>query len=97
LPPLTNHFSFNVDSQAELENRRQNWLDEGLDVFEIDHNWCHSIYTSDPDGNAIEFCNTTGTFSRQDREQALAALELAEFKPSPEPAMMKLWKAAKPQ
>jgi catechol 2,3-dioxygenase-like lactoylglutathione lyase family enzyme len=97
LPPLTNHFSFNVDSQAELENRRQNWLDEGLDVFEIDHNWCHSIYTSDPDGNAIEFCNTTGTFSRQDREQALAALELAEFKPSPEPAMMKLWKAPKPQ
>ena len=31
LPPLTNHFSFNVDSQAELESRRQNWLDEGLD------------------------------------------------------------------
>ena len=93
LPPMTNHFSFGVANTADLEVKRQRWLDEGLDVFEIDHNWCHSIYTSDPDGNTIEFCLTTGAFTAGDRDEALAALTLDVFEPSPEPAMMKLWEA----
>ncbi|MDC0148116.1 VOC family protein [Alphaproteobacteria bacterium] len=93
LPPMTNHFSFSVFSKAELNEKRQAWLQEGLDVFEIDHNWCHSIYTSDPDGNAIEYCLTTGGFSAQDRAQALATLDLETFQPSPEPGRMKFWKA----
>lgn len=93
LPPMTNHFSFSVSSKAELDEKRQAWLQEGLDVFEIDHNWCHSIYTSDPDGNAIEYCLTTGGFSAQDRAQALATLDLETFQPSPEPGRMKFWKA----
>lgn len=95
LPPMTNHFSFSVASTAELQAKRQDWLDEGLNVLEIDHNWCHSIYTSDPDGNAIEFCATTGEFTAQDRKHALATLDMEEFQPSPEPAMMKLWEADK--
>ena len=93
LPPMTNHFSFSVSSKAELDEKRQVWLQEGLDVFEIDHNWCHSIYTSDPDGNAIEYCLTTGVFSAQDRAQALATLDLETFQPSPEPGLMKFWEA----
>ncbi len=93
LPPMTNHFSFSVSSKAELDEKRQVWLQEGLDVFEIDHNWCHSIYTSDPDGNAIEYCLTTDVFSAQDRAQALATLDLETFQPSPEPGLMKFWKA----
>ena len=93
LPPMTNHFSFSVSRKAELNEKRQAWLQAGLDVFEIDHNWCHSIYTSDPDGNAIEYCLTTGGFSAQDRAQALATLDLGTFQPSPEPGRMKFWKA----
>ncbi len=93
LPPGTNHYSFDVSTQAELSAWRDRWNAAGLDVMEIDHNWCHSIYTRDPNGNMIEFCLTTGSFTAADRERALAALEETTFKPSPAPAMMKTWKA----
>ena len=74
VPDHINHISFDVKDRADLERRRQQWLDAGLDVLEIDHNWCHSVYTKDPNGNFVEFCLTTGSFSAADREAALAAL-----------------------
>ena len=95
LPPGTNHYSFSVDSKQELEDWKQKWLAAGLDVFEIDHNWCHSIYTRDPNGNSVEFCLTTGTFTETDRQRALDALSEKEFTPSPAPAFMQLWNAKK--
>ena len=95
LPPGTNHYSFSVDSKQELEDWKQKWLAAGLDVFEIDHNWCHSIYTRDPNGNSVEFCLTTGTFTETDRQRALDALAETEFAPSPPPAFMQLWNAKK--
>ena len=91
LPPLTNHYSFSVSSKEELGSWRKKWQAAGLNVFEIDHNWCHSIYTTDPSGNAVEFCLTTGSFDEADRERALAALEETEFNPSPPPALIKFW------
>jgi len=94
LPAMTNHFSFSVDTKDELEAKKQIWLAAGLKVFEIDHNWCHSIYTSDPNGNAVEYCLTTATFSADDRARALAALEETAFNPTPEPEFMKLWSPA---
>jgi catechol 2,3-dioxygenase-like lactoylglutathione lyase family enzyme len=93
MPPGTQHLSFDVDSKEELEQRRERWNAAGLDVLEIDHNWCHSVYTRDPNGNMVEFCLTTGSFSAGDRERALAALDETEMNPSPPPAMMKQWKA----
>ncbi|MDJ0919749.1 MAG: VOC family protein [Henriciella sp.] len=93
LPQGTNHYSFAVSSKEELEAWRKKWQAAGLGVFEIDHNWCHSIYTHDPDGNFVEFCLTTGQFDSADRERALSALDETEFKPSPPPALMKLWEA----
>lgn len=95
LPPGTNHYSFSVDSKQELEDWKQKWLAAGLDVFEIDHNWCHSIYTRDPNGNSVEFCLTTGTFTETDRQRALDALSETEFTPSPAPAFMQLWNTKK--
>jgi hypothetical protein len=70
---------------ADLQRRKQQWLDAGLKVLEIDHNWCHSIYTRDPNDNLVEFCATTGCFSDADRETALAALdaEVPAFSPPP--------------
>ena len=91
LPPMTNHYSFAVDSDEELAQWREKWRKAGLKVFEIDHNWCKSIYTTDPSGNAVEFCLTTGEFTPADRERALAALDETEFNPSPAPAYMKMW------
>ena len=93
LPPMTNHYSFNVDSVEELDAWRAKWQKAGLPVFEIDHNWCHSIYTTDPSGNAVEFCLTSGEFTEADRERAIAALNETEFNPSPPPAKVKIWKA----
>ena len=90
-PPMIFHYSFDVQSKEELETWRKKWLDAGLSVFEIDHNWCHSIYTTDPNGNAIEFCLTTGEFSEEDRARALVALDEKDFNPSPPPAHMQMW------
>lgn len=74
VPDQINHISFDVKGMDDLEQRKQHWLEAGLQVLEIDHNWCHSIYTKDPNDNLVEFCATTGSFSAADRETALAAL-----------------------
>ena len=78
VPDQINHISFDVTDKADLEHRKQSWLDAGLDVLEIDHNWCHSVYTKDPNDTVVEFCLTTGSFSADDREVALRALHSAE-------------------
>lgn len=91
LPAGTNHISFDVHSKDELNSWREKWNAAGLDVLEIDHNWCRSVYTRDPNNNMVEFCLTTGSFSEDDRTRALAALGETEFNPSPAPADIKVW------
>ncbi len=86
LPDHVNHIAFDVADMADLERRKQRWLDAGLQVMEIDHNWCYSIYTKDPNDNLVEFCATTGSFSAVDRETAIAALTATEPEFSPPPA-----------
>lgn len=96
LPDYVNHISFDVSSRADLENRKRQWLAAGLDVMEIDHNWCHSIYTKDPNDNLVEFCLTTGRFTAEDRSFALKQLEPAADRPefSKPPAKVQMHKAA---
>ena len=86
LPDQFNHVSFDVADINELQRRKQRWLDAGLEVLEIDHNWCHSIYTKDPNDVLVEFCVTTGSFTVEDRERALAALTESEPNFSTPPA-----------
>ena len=50
------------------------WLDAGYDVMEIDHNWCRSIYTRDPNGTVVEYCVTMGRFTQADKEWAHRAV-----------------------
>lgn len=95
MPMGTNHYSFAVSSREELDGWRERWTAHGLDVLEIDHNWCRSVYTRDPNDNMVEFCLTTGSFTSVDRERALAALGERAMQPSPAPAEMKHWPAAK--
>lgn len=92
LPDHINHIAFGVTSATELQLRKQRWLDEGLEVMEIDHNWCHSIYTRDPNDNLVEFCLTTGSFSASDRQRALAALTDDRLAFSPGPATVAIHK-----
>ncbi len=86
LPDHINHISFDATDMDDLQRRKQQWLDAGLDVMEIDHNWCYSIYTKDPNDNLVEFCVTTGAFTEDDRQTALKALESDDLPFSPPPA-----------
>ncbi len=90
LPDEMNHIAFAVTSEAELDARRGAWTAAGLSVMEVDHNWCRSIYTKDPNDNLVEFCLTTGTFTDADRLRAIEALKETEANYTPAPASMKV-------
>jgi catechol 2,3-dioxygenase-like lactoylglutathione lyase family enzyme len=74
LPMWTNHIAFDAADLDDLASRRQRWLDHGHTVSEIDHGWCTSIYTVDPNGILVEFCTTTAAFTPDDRIRALDVL-----------------------
>lgn len=92
LPDEMNHIAFAVKSEDELGARRAAWTAAGLSVMEVDHNWCSSIYTKDPNGNLVEFCLTTGTFTDADRQRAVAALNETTANFTPAPASMQIHK-----
>jgi catechol 2,3-dioxygenase-like lactoylglutathione lyase family enzyme len=87
LPEWTNHIAFGADSLDDLGVRRQRLLDAGYGVTEIDHHWCMSIYAMDPNGILVEFCTTTRSFTSQDSEYALAALDNDDMKDEPPPVI----------
>jgi catechol 2,3-dioxygenase-like lactoylglutathione lyase family enzyme len=93
LPDQINHISFDVKDMDDLQARKQRWLDAGLDVLEVDHNWCHSIYTKDPNNNLVEFCVTTGVFTEADREFALKQLSAQEPEFTKVPGNMEVHRA----
>ena len=93
VPDHINHIAFDVADMDELTARKQSWLDAGLDVLEIDHHWCYSIYTKDPNHNLVEFCLTTAEFTAADRERALAAMAETEAVFSEGPASIELHRA----
>jgi catechol 2,3-dioxygenase-like lactoylglutathione lyase family enzyme len=82
LPLFANHLAFRADDLDDIARKRQRLLDAGHTVSEIDHGWCTSIYTLDPNGILVEFCTTTAPFTQGDREQALALL--VDPAPTPE-------------
>ena len=65
-----NHLAFGASDLADLEASKQRWLSHGYDVAEIDHGWCTSIYTDDPNGIMVEFCTTTRAFTEDDHRKA---------------------------
>ena len=75
LPSWVNHLAFDAAGLADLEARREHWLDLGIDVVEVDHGFCVSIYATDPNGILVEWCTDTRPLTASDREAALAALE----------------------
>jgi len=69
-----NHVAFAATDLDDIERRKQAWLDGGVDVMEIDHGFCVSIYTMDPNGILVEFCTDTAPYTRADRDEALRIL-----------------------
>jgi catechol 2,3-dioxygenase-like lactoylglutathione lyase family enzyme len=74
LPIWVNHIAFTASDMSEIESRKQRWLDNGYDVMEIDHDWCYSVYTTDPNGTLVEFCYSTRPLNEEDRKAALEIL-----------------------
>ncbi len=75
LPPGVNHLAFTAADLSDLERRRNRWLAHGHDVREVDHGWCTSIYTVDPNGITVEFCTITRDLTEADARRALELLE----------------------
>jgi catechol 2,3-dioxygenase-like lactoylglutathione lyase family enzyme len=75
LPIWSNHIAFDATDLADLEARKKRLLEHGVDVMEIDHGWCTSIYARDPNGILVEFCTTTQDFTPADHAEALRLLE----------------------
>ncbi len=87
LPVWSNHIAFAAESLDDLAARRERWLDHGIDVLEVDHGWCTSIYTTDPNGIMVEWCTTTAEFTAADAEAAhrLLAAERPELESGKSP------------
>jgi catechol 2,3-dioxygenase-like lactoylglutathione lyase family enzyme len=80
LPPWVNHYAFAASTLDELTAIRTRWQEQGVTVLEIDHEWCTSIYATDPNGVLVEFCCTTREFTADE----IAGAERALADPSPE-------------
>jgi catechol 2,3-dioxygenase-like lactoylglutathione lyase family enzyme len=73
LPAWVNHVAFHAHTD-EMAGHRERWLDAGFDVMEIDHGFCVSAYTVDPNGILVEWCADTRALDERDRDHAEAAL-----------------------
>jgi catechol-2,3-dioxygenase len=69
LPAWVNHVAFRAEP-GELDERKRRWLDAGHDVMEVDHGFCVSIYTVDPNGILVEWCADTRPLDENDRAEA---------------------------
>ena len=96
LPPWVNHYAFHANHRGELEQKKNLWLEHGYDVLWIDHHWCTSVYTLDPNGTLVEFCTTNDEFSQDDRERAQRALAGDEIEQSAPPRIESFKSSKKP-
>jgi catechol 2,3-dioxygenase-like lactoylglutathione lyase family enzyme len=71
-----NHIAFALDSLQELEAMKNKLHSHDVEhLHEIDHGWCYSLYTVDPNGIMVEFRVTTDAEAfAQTEEEALRLL-----------------------
>jgi len=74
LPVWVNHIAFHAPDEAAFTACLDRWLAFGIDVAEIDHGWCRSIYATDPNGTLVEWCMDTAPLTDADRAHALEVL-----------------------
>ena len=91
LPVWVNHIAFDAPTYADLERHRDRWRSHGQTVLEVDHEFCTSIYITDPSGNMVEFCHSVRGFT--DDERAHAAATVANPSPALEstPPKITVW------
>lgn len=74
LPVWVNHIAFDAPTLDDLHRHRDRWRRHGHTVAEVDHEFCRSIYITDPSGNMVEFCHTVRPFTDEERARALATV-----------------------
>lgn len=74
LPWWVNHMAWDAPTTEDFEQHLARWLEHGITVTEIDHDFCRSIYTRDPSGNVVEFCHTLRDFTEEERSTAVDRL-----------------------
>lgn len=72
LPVWVNHIAFDAPTLDELHRHRDRWRRHGHTVAEVDHEFCRSIYITDPSGNMVEFCHTVRPFTDAEKAHALS-------------------------
>lgn len=93
LPDWVNHLAFHAVDEPHFDACRKRWLDLGLEVVEVDHEFCRSIYTTDPNGTMVEWCLDTRELDESDRARAAEALAEEEPAFDPPPADFRAWDA----
>ncbi len=72
LPVWVNHIAFDASSLDDLARHRDRWRSHGHTVLEVNHEFCVSIYITDPSGNMVEFCHSLRAFTDEERARAAA-------------------------
>ncbi|HVA05030.1 MAG TPA: VOC family protein [Acidimicrobiales bacterium] len=78
LPTWVNHIAFDSPHLEDFSARLRHWQEHGIEVVEIDHGWCRSIYATDPNGIMVEFCVTLADFTAKDAAEALRLLTVEQ-------------------
>jgi catechol 2,3-dioxygenase-like lactoylglutathione lyase family enzyme len=87
LPIHINHIAFGARDLDELASIRERWQRLGETVTEVDHGFCTSIYTVDPNGILVEFCCDTRGLDEHDAAEAERLLRDPKPALEPEPPM----------
>jgi catechol 2,3-dioxygenase-like lactoylglutathione lyase family enzyme len=90
LPEWVNHIAFHAKDLEDLDRRRERWVENGYSVLEIDHVWCKSIYTRDPNSNMVEWCTMTRELDPDDGREALELAKASQptlAGPGPKPKL----------
>jgi catechol 2,3-dioxygenase-like lactoylglutathione lyase family enzyme len=93
--PWVNHLAFDARSLEGIDAAKRRWLDCGHDLAEIDHGFCVSIYTMDPNGVLVEWCADTAPYTEDDKRRALEVL-LSDAPELDEPPVPVFHSAARP-
>lgn len=52
--PYERHLALRTETEDDVHQMHERAKAEGIDCFIVDHDWCFSLYLTDPDGEVIE-------------------------------------------
>ena len=70
LPDWVNHLAFDAVNEQRFAAKRDAIMNAGLEVVELDHEFCRSVYAHDPNGILVEWCLDVRPFTAAEATQA---------------------------